>query len=86
MELRFGINAGNGNGNGGKGVEIGMEYSAQVVYGERFNEAKMGEFLRSRCGDVVELERNMNGDGEGKKGWGEAAVELGERLLARGRK
>lgn len=62
-----------------EGISIGYEPSARVVYGERFNEPKMKEFLGTRCGSVV-TER------EKKAGWGAAVAELGEKLLARGRK
>jgi kinetochore protein Spc7/SPC105 len=55
--------------------------SATVIYGERFNEPKMREFLLNRCGDYVE-ER----DEATKMAWGAAVAELGEKLLARGRK
>ena len=66
---------------GEDGIEIDVSPSASVVYGERFNEPKMGEFLLSRCGNVVE-EKGMST----KAYWGNAVAELGEKLLARGRK
>lgn len=51
-----------------------------MVYGERFNEGKMGEFLLNRVGNSVEK-------GESEKSlWGGAVAELGGKLLARGRK
>jgi len=60
-----------------QGIGIEIEPSAKVVYGERFNEPKMREFLLARCGSGVE---------ERKVSWGAAVAELGEKLLARGRK
>jgi kinetochore protein Spc7/SPC105 len=62
---------------GENGIFVEVSHSAKVVYGERFNEPKMGAFLLDRCGRVVE---------EGGMRWGEAVEELGEKLLARGRK
>jgi kinetochore protein Spc7/SPC105 len=63
------------------GIHVEILPSALVVYGERFNEGKMGEFLLNRCGNVVE-EKGKSA----KACWGDAVVELGEKLLARGRK
>jgi kinetochore protein Spc7/SPC105 len=67
------------SGDGGIHVEINP--SALVVYGERFNEPKMGEFLSNRCGNVVEEKGKST-----KTSWGDAVAELGEKLLVRGRK
>ncbi|CAG8950997.1 hypothetical protein HYFRA_00006394 [Hymenoscyphus fraxineus] len=77
VEVRIGLGSKSGEG----GIEVGVEYKASVVYGERFNEPKMGEFLLSRCGSIVE----EKGKSE-KSSWGGAVAELGEKLLARGRK
>jgi len=66
---------------GGNGIDVEISPSASVVYGERFNEPKMGEFLLNRCGDVVEEKGQST-----KAAWGDAVAELGEKLLARGRK
>jgi kinetochore protein Spc7/SPC105 len=63
------------------GIDIGISPSAIVVYGERFNEPKMGEFLLSRTGSRIE-----DGEKATKASWGAAVAELGARLLARGRK
>ena len=63
------------------GIDVGISPSATVVYGERFNEPKMGEFLSNRCGDNVYEKRRST-----KMAWGYAVAELGEKLLARGRK
>jgi kinetochore protein Spc7/SPC105 len=63
------------------GINVEISPGAAVVYGERFNEPKMGEFLLTRCGNNVEEE------GQSKHvSWGAAVAELGEKLLARGRK
>lgn len=62
---------------GEEGIEVAVTYAARVVYGERFNEPKMGAFLLDRCGDAL---------GEDGMGWGDAVGELGEKLLARGKK
>lgn len=66
---------------GERGIDVKVEPSAKVVYGETFNVANMGQFLLKRCGGVVEQrdERSM-------MSWGSAVAELGEKLLARGRK
>lgn len=66
---------------GDGGIHIEISPSALVVYGERFNEPKMGEFLLNRCGSVVEEKGHST-----KISWGAAVAELGEKLLARGRK
>lgn len=66
---------------GDQGIEVQIEPGAKVVYGEKFNELRMGEFLATRCGVMVE-ER----DSRSKVQWGSAVAELGEKLLARGRK
>lgn len=66
---------------GENGIEVGISPSATVIYGERFNEPKMGEFLLNRCGDAVEEKGHST-----KVSWGNAVAELGEKLLARGRK
>jgi kinetochore protein Spc7/SPC105 len=66
---------------GENGIDVEISPSATVVYGERFNEPKMGEFLLNRCGDAVQEK------GAGTKSpWGSAVAELAEKLLARGRK
>jgi kinetochore protein Spc7/SPC105 len=66
---------------GENGIDVEVCPRAAVVYGERFNEPKMGEFLLNRCGDAVEEK------GAGTKfSWGAAVAELADKLLARGRK
>ena len=63
------------------GIDVKISPNATVLYGERFNEPKMKEFLLNRCGDDVEEKGQIT-----KMSWGAAVVELGEKLLARGRK
>lgn len=77
VEIRIDLTSQSGEG----AIDVAVEYSAKVVYGERFNEPKMGEFLLSRCGSVV-VEKGLSE----KTSWGGAVAELGEKLLARGRK
>jgi kinetochore protein Spc7/SPC105 len=62
---------------GGLGdVVVDANPRARVVYGESFNERKMGEFLKGRIGL-----------GQGKtEAWGDVVGELHGRLLAKGRK
>ncbi|KAJ2900400.1 chromosome segregation protein [Zalerion maritima] len=55
-------------------VEVGFHGEAKVVYGEKFNEPTMAEFLKVKIGD----ERGAN--------WSDVLVELQQRLVARGRK
>ena len=66
---------------GENGIDVEISPSATVVYGERFNEPKMGEFLLSRVGDAV-VEKDLST----RVSWGGAVAELWEKLLARGRK
>lgn len=63
------------------GIEVQIRPSATVAYGERFNEPKMGEFLLNRLGGFVE-EKGQSSTAS----WGDVVAELGEKLLARGRK
>jgi kinetochore protein Spc7/SPC105 len=66
---------------GKNGINVEISPSATVVYGERFNEPKMREFLLNRCGDSVDETGQTS-----NVRWGAAVAELGEKLLARGRK
>ncbi|RKF54220.1 putative chromosome segregation protein [Erysiphe neolycopersici] len=60
-------------------VDFVIKTKASVIYGERFNELKMAEFLINRCGnDTINITKSSS--------WGDAVEELGEKLLARGRK
>ncbi|CZT44728.1 related to spindle pole body protein [Rhynchosporium secalis] len=77
IEVNFQLTSTSGN----IGIHVEMFPRASVVYGERFNEPKMGEFLLTRCGNVVEEKGYAT-----KDSWGNAVAELGEKLLARGRK
>lgn len=64
-------------------VKVRVTSSAKVVYGEKFNEEKMGEFLRGRVVDVVTggVEK-----AEDRGSWGMAVRELAGRLgVARGK-
>lgn len=66
---------------GDEGIEVRIHPRANVIYGERFNESKMGEFLQNRLGE------NVVGDTLSDNAqWSEAFAELSARLLARGRK
>lgn len=70
---------GNGSVSDLERVKAGVGISAKVVYGEKFNEEKMGEFLRARVVGVVTdgLEK-----AEGRGNWGVAVGELSARLGA----
>jgi len=78
VEIAFHLTCQNVN----DGISVEIEPSASVVYGERFNEPKMKEFLLTRCGSQVK----ETGSQSSKISWGAAVAELGEKLLARGRK
>lgn len=67
-----------------EGFDVEISPVAKVVYGERFNEPKMGEFLLNRLGNYVK-ERGIGNDVKDVS-WGAAVAELGDKLLARGRK
>ncbi|PHH88214.1 hypothetical protein CDD83_7837 [Cordyceps sp. RAO-2017] len=62
---------------GPSGVDVGISVEANVVYGEHFNVAKIGEFLTTRIGGRV---------GEGSEDWSEVMMELQRKLIATGRK
>lgn len=76
VELGFHLTSRSAKG----GIDVEVSPQATVVYGERFNEPKMKEFLLSRVGERVLVAR---GD---KVSWSDAVTELGEKLLARGKK
>jgi kinetochore protein Spc7/SPC105 len=63
------------------GVEVlgKVAIKARVVYGEKYDEPKMGEFLKTFCGDHV-------GDAEAANAWADAVDDLRKRLIKRGRK
>ena len=64
---------------GESGIDILVKPTASVIYGERFNEAKISEQLCTKFGEEVEV------DGE-RESWASVVFDLGEKLLARGRK
>lgn len=64
---------------GESGIDIRIKPSATVVYGERFNEAKIAEQLSKKFGESVEVAAE-------KESWSAIVTDLGEKLLARGRK
>ncbi|TPX17184.1 uncharacterized protein E0L32_003302 [Thyridium curvatum] len=65
------------------GVEVAVAPQASVVYGEQFNAAKMSEFVATHIPDRV---RSREEQKEDESDWGAVALELQERLLARGKK
>ena len=60
-------------------VETEVGIKAEVVYGEKYGEEKMGAFLREFCGGVVRGERDMTV-------WADGMVDLAQRLKKTGRK
>ncbi|TGO18401.1 hypothetical protein BTUL_0010g00710 [Botrytis tulipae] len=64
-----------------EGFDVEISPVAKVIYGERFNEPKMREFLLNRLGNYAK----EKGD-RANVSWGSAVAELGDKLLARGRK
>lgn len=62
---------------GPDGLEVMIVPEAKVVYGEHFNVSKVGEFLATKIGTKV---------GAQAEDWSDIAIELHERLIARGRK
>jgi kinetochore protein Spc7/SPC105 len=66
---------------GETGIDVQIEPGAKVIYGERFKEPSMGDFLLNRCGDSVEEKNHKT-----KMSWGDAIAELEKKLIARGRK
>ncbi|TDZ40110.1 Kinetochore protein spc7 [Colletotrichum trifolii] len=62
------------------GVDFTLHPEAKVVYGEHFNTGKVAEFLSTHLGDKVPVQTERTAS------WSDAAVNLYERLLARGRK
>ena len=64
---------------GKEGVETDVSTRAEVVYGEKYGEEKMGAFLRDFCGNEVKEEAGM-------AVWADAMLDLGTRLKKTGRK
>ncbi|KAF3004070.1 hypothetical protein E8E13_002550 [Curvularia kusanoi] len=60
-------------------VETEVGIKAEVVYGEKYGEEKMGAFLSDFCGKVVKEERDMTV-------WADGMADLGMRLKRTGRK
>ncbi|KAF3040266.1 hypothetical protein E8E12_004246 [Didymella heteroderae] len=58
-------------------TEVGIK--AEVVYGEKYGEEKMGAFLRDFCGETVKEERDMTC-------WADGMCDLKIRLKKTGRK
>ncbi|KAJ4362170.1 hypothetical protein N0V95_001518 [Ascochyta clinopodiicola] len=61
----------------GAATDVGVK--ADVVYGEKYGEEKMGAFLRDFCGAVVRPERDMTV-------WADGLLDLALRLKKTGRK
>lgn len=72
VDLQFNVHANSTP----SGLDVSLKPQCTVVYGERFNEPKIAEFLESRS----------SGNYEDRKSWADIVMELEERLLARGRK
>ncbi|KAH9868403.1 hypothetical protein J1614_007475 [Plenodomus biglobosus] len=66
-------------GLGKDGVETEVSTRAEVVYGEKYGEEKMGSFLRDFCGTTVKPI-------EGMGVWADAMQDLSARLKKTGRK
>lgn len=64
---------------GNEGVDTQVGVKAEVVYGEKYGEEKMGAFLRDFCGGVVKSEGEM-------VVWADGMRDLGGRLKRTGRK
>lgn len=64
---------------GKEGVESDVSTRAEVVYGEKYGEEKMGAFLRDFCGSEVK-------EIEGMAVWADAMLDLSARLKKTGRK
>jgi kinetochore protein Spc7/SPC105 len=64
--------------NSPQGIVVGISPEARVIYGEHFNVSKIGEFLSTKLGETVTMGP--------EEVWSDVAVELHERLIARGKK
>lgn len=60
-------------------VEVAVSSGASVAYGEKYDEAKMSDFLTTRVGGELKSIEKMGV-------WADAVRELQGRLLKRGRK
>lgn len=82
VQIMFDVGVGlmhNLQGDNDVGVGAKFTSSAKAVYGERYDEDKMGEFLKTFCGEQV-------GGFESAAGWADAVDDLRRRLIKRGRK
>ncbi|KAF2270826.1 Spc7-domain-containing protein [Lojkania enalia] len=73
ITFEIGVNLGPG------GVDTQVGATAEVVYGEKYSEDKMGAFLRDFCGSEI---KHVNDMGI----WADAVLDLAGRLKATGRK
>ncbi|KAI9171691.1 chromosome segregation protein [Paramyrothecium foliicola] len=73
VEVTLRLQAGSRSG----GIAVSISPEATVVYGERFNTGKMGEFLATRMGGNI---------GATEEDWSNIVAELHDALIARGRK
>ena len=64
---------------GTKGVDTQVSARAELVYGEKYSEDKMGAFLRDFCGTEIKSVDDM-------AVWADAVLDLAGRLKATGRK
>ena len=64
---------------GSKGTTTEVDTKAEVVYGEKYGEEKMGAFLRDFCGTEVDAEKDMTV-------WADGMLDLAARLKKTGRK
>ncbi|KAK5006841.1 hypothetical protein LTR39_005554, partial [Cryomyces antarcticus] len=73
VSVSFEIGAAVGGGKRGAVVETNVKADVRVVYGEKYDEGKMTEFLGKKLSGSVE-------------GWVEGVAELRGKLIARGKK
>jgi kinetochore protein Spc7/SPC105 len=76
VEARLGLHAASTP----NGVDISINPSATVLYGETFNTDKIAEYLATRIGSTV------SSQAEERESWSDVVVELHGRLILRGRK
>lgn len=74
-----GFEVGVGVGGEGEGWEVEVKTTAEVAYGEKYDEGKMAEFLGQCVGREIKEVGEMGV-------WAKAVGELKGRLIARGRK
>lgn len=63
------------------GIDILLDPSANVLYGQNFNELKMKEYMLSRVGSCIVVNRN-----DDLCSWDVAVADLADKLSARGKK